>query len=166
MLNYIQRSLKSNQQKIEEDQKFMKKRMGAYSENPTGVFLPRAKSYRATQITPIYTLDQNLTDSEGKILYKAGTKVNPLAYRPLTKALCFADGSDNEQIEWVVKKCGSEIKNKLILVSGNLSEISKRFKRRFFFDQHGFLSKKLDLQAIPAVVRQRGSGLYVEEFPL
>src|SRR5690606_30582915 len=60
-----------------------------YVRRPPGVVLPRAHKYRALEISPQYTLDQDIVDAEGKILFKAGTQVNPLEIKPLTKVLCF-----------------------------------------------------------------------------
>lgn len=166
MMIYIQKTLEKNKGKIKEDFETLKKNMNGYGEHTPGINILRAKEYRATMITPVFVLANALTDSEGKILYKAGTEVNPLKYWPLTKVLCFVDGNDKVQIEWMVAHCGTNVRNKLILIQGNFLKLSKKYQKRFYFDQGGFLSKKLGIKAVPAVVRQQGSELYVEEFPL
>jgi conjugal transfer pilus assembly protein TraW len=143
-----------------------KKNMEGYIKRPLGRKLPPAMSYRAVEINLSYTLNEDLADHAGKILYKSGTTVNPLSVKALTKILCFIDGDSKKQVEWVLKVCGENPLNKMIIVSGNFSEVSIQYKKKFYFDQRGYLSQKLGINALPAVVRQSGSVLYLEEFPV
>lgn len=137
-----------------------------YAMRPPGIKLPRATEYRATEISPLYTLDRDIVDADGKLLFKAGTQVNPLEVNPLTKALCFIDGDDVEQVEWMLKYCTNHEPNKLILVNGDVGRLMKELNRRLYFDQRQILVNKFEIAALPAVVRQSGTVLYVEEFPI
>lgn len=137
-----------------------------YAKRPKGLKLPRAAEYRALEINPTYTLDRDITDSAGNVLFKAGTQVNPLAIKPLTKALCFVDGDDVEQMEWVRRFCTGNAKNKIILVNGDISKASTYLQRRVYFDQQSVLVAKFQIQGLPAVIRQSGMSIYVEEFPV
>jgi conjugal transfer pilus assembly protein TraW len=133
---------------------------------PPGVALPRAKDYRAVALNPVYTLDKDLTDAEGKLLFKAGTPVNPLEIRPLSKTLCFIDGDDPQQVAWIKTYCANEARNKWILINGDTGALSQQTGVRWYFDQRGVLTQRFGLQAVPAVIRQSGRRLYVEEFPV
>ena len=137
-----------------------------YVKTPPGTFLPRATEYRATEINPVYKLLEDITDANGKVIFKAGVEVNPLEVKPLGKTLCFIDGNDPEQVEWLLKYCTDSSLNKLILINGNYAEISEKHNIRLYFDQRGFLIKRFNIQAVPAVIRQSGLVLYVEEFPI
>lgn len=137
-----------------------------YIERPAGTLLPRSQVYRAVEINAVYTLQKDIEDEKGGVLYKKGHKINPLEIKPLTKTLCFFDGDDREQVLWVMKYCATNIKNKLILINGNYLELSKEYKTKFYFDQYGYITKRLGIKAVPAVVRQNGKVLYVEEFPV
>ena len=137
-----------------------------YADSPDGVYLPRAVTYRALEINPVYTLDENIVDADGFVIYTAGTKVNPLEIHPLTKILCFFDGGDQLQIEWVSSRCSSNPANKLIMTTGSLKRVNESINSRIYFDQRGFLTSRFEIKALPAVVRQSGNVLYMEEFPV
>lgn len=138
----------------------------SYATRPSGVTLPRALVYRAVEINPVYTLEQDITDGDGKLLFKAGTQVNPLHYKPLSKMLCFIDGDDLQQVAWVKTHCSEDLANKLILVDGDYLAITKQLNRRLYFDQRGYLVDRFDIRSLPAVIRQSGEVLYLEEFPI
>ena len=114
----------------------------------------------------MYTLEKDITDADGKILFKAGTKVNPLEVKPLTKTLCFIDGDDPEQVTWLETYCGKDARNKLILVNGDYLAVTEKTGMRLYFDQRGYLVERFGIKAVPAVIRQSGKVLYVEEFPV
>jgi conjugal transfer pilus assembly protein TraW len=133
---------------------------------PLGVLLPTAQVYRAIEINPIYTVDKDITDADGKVIYKAGTQINPLEVKPLTKTLCFIDGDDPEQVKWLQNYCAKNRLNKLILVNGDYLALSNQLNLRIYFDQRGYLVGRFGIKAVPAVIRQSGQVLYVEEFPV
>lgn len=147
-------------------QKKLKQNVISYVNRPPGVRLPRAGTYRAVELNPTYTVPYNIVDAEGKVIYLAGTQVNPLDVKPLTKMFCFFDGDDPEQVKWVESHCQDNPRNKLILVNGDYRELSEKMSFRIYFDQHSVAVKRFGIQALPAVVRQSGRVLYVEEFPL
>lgn len=137
-----------------------------YAKRPLGVDLPRAEEYRAVEVSPLYTLEKDITDAEGKVLFKAGTKVNPLEIKPLTKTLCFINGDDPDQVAWLKHFCAKDIRNKMILVNGDYLAVTEELGMRLYFDQRGYLVERFGIQAVPAVIRQSGKVLYVEEFPI
>ncbi|EJX7572382.1 type-F conjugative transfer system protein TraW [Vibrio cholerae] len=157
---------KTKSGELDELHQGMKERSKEYASKPPGVGLPRAQVYRAVEVNPVYTLEEDIVDAEGKVLFKAGTKVNPLEIRPLTKTLCFIDGDDSEQVTWLETYCAQDPRNKLILVNGNFQMLSKQTGLRLYFDQRGYLVERFGITAVPAVIRQSGKVLYVEEFPI
>lgn len=144
----------------------MRDRSKGYARRPPGVSLPRAQEYRAVEINPLYTLDRDITDADGKVLFTAGTQVNPLEVNPLTKVLCFIDGDDPAQVNWLQNYCAKDIRNKMILVNGDFLAVSEQIGMRLYFDQRGYLVERFGIQAVPAVIRQSGKVLYVEDFPI
>lgn len=137
-----------------------------YAKRPPGVILPRATAYSAIEVNLVYTLEKDITDADGKVLFKAGTTVNPLDVRPLTSVLCFIDGDDPEQVAWLESYCVHDVKSKLILVNGDYLSVSEKLGVRMYFDQRGYLVQRFGIKALPAVIRQSGKVLYVEEFPI
>ncbi|WP_223825622.1 type-F conjugative transfer system protein TraW [Candidatus Enterovibrio escicola] len=160
----IQEKTKSGE--LDELHHGMKDRSKEYARRPPGIDLPRAKEYRAVEVNPVYTLEDDIVDADGKVLFKAGTKVNPLEIRPLTKTLCFIDADDSEQVIWLQTYCAQDPRNKLILVNGDFQLLSNQTGLRLYFDQRGYLVGRFGIAALPAVIRQSGRVLYVEEFPI
>lgn len=115
---------------------------------------------------PTYTVPENITTEDGRIIAVAGTQINPLKIMNLTKTLVFFDGRDKEQVAGVkrlIDKYGSKIKP--ILVAGEWIEISKAWKKPVYFDQQGILTKQLGLRAVPSILRQNGKMLEIAEIP-
>jgi hypothetical protein len=67
---------------------------------------------------------------------------------------------------WLKNYCAKEPLSRMILVKGDYLRLSQNMNKRLYFDQQGKLIARLDIQALPAVVRARNQVLYVEEFPL
>lgn len=124
----------------------------------------KASSNRDWLYDPSVTWPEDLKDQNGRVFYRAGTKVNPLDKISLTKALLFIDGSDESQVKWAVadfkRRKG---KAKIILVKGRIIDLMRKSKIRLYFDQEGFLTKKFSILAVPASVEQEGKMLRVKE---
>ena len=144
----------------------MKSNSLSYAKRPEGILLPRAVLHKAVEIIPSYILKKDIVDSNGNVLYKKGIKINPLKIKPLTKVLCFIDGDDKDQVKWMKKYCSSNPKNKMILVNGSYLDVSKEIGKKVYFDQKSFLVNKLEIQALPTILRQVGEKLYVEQIPI
>lgn len=168
MLDLIKRRLQAKVDSGEVDavHQGMKDRAVKYVERPPGTVLPSAVEYRVVEIKTEYTTKEDILGADGKVLFPAGTTVNPLTVHPINKTLCFFDGDNSNQVEWVKKVCTDNPLNKLILVNGNYVAISKYLGLRAYFDQRGYLVNKLGIRSLPAVLRQSGDKLYLEEFPV
>jgi conjugal transfer pilus assembly protein TraW len=168
LLVVIERRLQQQQDSgaLAQKQAVLLEQAKAYARNPVGVDLPRADVYRIVPINPRYTLQQDILDEHGAVLFKAGTQVNPLAIQPLTRMICFIDGTDMTQVAWLKDNCMHTYRHKRILVQGDIQTLSSQLKTRLYFDQYGVLAGRLRLQALPATLRQQGMQLYVEEHPI
>jgi hypothetical protein len=62
--------------------------------------LPRARVSRRFAVDMTFTLEQELRDEEGRVLYPKGYTFNPLEYVSLSGGLVVIDGSDAEQVAW------------------------------------------------------------------
>ncbi|MDO9227347.1 MAG: type-F conjugative transfer system protein TraW [Pseudomonadota bacterium] len=122
---------------------------------------------RTFYIDPTWTLDRNVVDEKGAILFPAGTRVNPLDYDRMTRTLLFFDGRDKRQIAFA-KRLVAESKTpvKPILVGGEPMKLMREWKREVFYDQGGALSRRFSITQSPAVVRQEGKRLRVDEIRL
>jgi len=142
-------------------------RYQGYVERPQGVHLPRAEQNRTYFVDPSLTVPYDIKEHEGRLIYPAGTTVNPLDYIRLSKQLLFFDGDDPVQVKWARAKIDGDPQHiKPILTNGPVLEIMKAWQLRLYFDQRGRLVEQFGLQALPATVNQEGLRLKVVEHSL
>lgn len=126
--------------------------------------LGNAKANKTYYFDPSVAVSRDIRDEKGKLIVKAGTRVNPFEFAALHTWLLFFDGSDKRQValaEEIGKKYDWNIKP--ILVKGGPLELGKKWKRRVYFDQGGALVTKMGIQNVPALVTQEGKALRIDE---
>jgi conjugal transfer pilus assembly protein TraW len=167
MLEQIQKKLRSMEasgrmaQKIEE----AKARAIRSIENPIPVRgLGRSMTNRTYYFDPSIKAEEDIKDPSGQIIVKAGTMVNPFDYAAMNQWLLFFDGSDPKQVA-LAEKIGEKYQWELkpIMVKGPPLEISRKWTRQVFFDQGGYLVRKLGIQNVPALVTQEGKEMRIDE---
>ena len=129
--------------------------------------LRRAQAARTFYFDPTFTLQSNVVDGTGAVLFPAGTRKNPLEVVSLSKHLLFFDARDTGQVararELIEHYQG---KVKPILVGGSYLDLMKRWNKPVFYDQNGTLVRKFGIAAVPAIVSQEGQRLRIDEVPL
>ncbi len=139
-------------------------RARSYVETPnpvTGITNAIVESSRL--FDPSITVRKDILDHQSRVITKAGTRVNPLDYLPLTTAMLFINGDDPAQVKWAL---GVETKNKIILTSGPVANLMRQHKRALYFDQKGLIADRFGITTVPATVTQEGRALRIREFPL
>ncbi len=126
--------------------------------------LPKAEQDRSFTVDMTYTLDRDLTDKDGKVLYPKGYRFNPLDYMSLTIGLVVIDGSDSYQIKWFKESpYSSNHRMKLLLSGGNAQSLVSVLKRAvYYLDKE--VADRFQLAAVPCVVVQREKHIKVTEF--
>jgi conjugal transfer pilus assembly protein TraW len=123
--------------------------------NPTPVSgLHKATTYRQ------FTLDKDIVDHQGRVIATKATRYNPLDTTQLNEALLVFDGNDPEQVAWAVKH---KDPTKWILTAGRPFDLMKQYDCPVYFDQGGAMCRHFRITAVPAVVRQNGHVLEIEE---
>lgn len=137
------------------------------AKNPAPVDgLVTAKERKERLIDPTVTYNQAVKTDDGAIVVPAGSKINPLLVTSLSKRLVFFDGRDKAQTEAVRKMVAKySTKVKPILVAGSWYDTSKAWKTQVYYDQHGKLSQRFGIHAVPTVISQQGGMLLLEEIP-
>jgi len=129
--------------------------------------LRRAQAARTFYFDPTFTLQSNVVDGTGAVLFPAGTRKNPLEVVSLSKHLLFFDARDPGQVararELIEHYQG---KVKPILVGGSYLDLMKRWNKPVFYDQDGTLVRKFRIVAVPAIVSQEGQRLRIDEVPV
>jgi conjugal transfer pilus assembly protein TraW len=124
----------------------------------------RTRSY---YVDPTFTLDRNVVDAQGRLMFAAGTRKNPLEIVSLSKRLLFFDARDPRQVAHarrLMSTHGSRVKP--ILTGGSYLDLMKAWRTPVYYDQQGVLTRRLGLQHVPAVVSQEGLLLRVDEVAL
>ncbi|MCB1107315.1 MAG: conjugal transfer protein TraW [Chlamydiia bacterium] len=126
-------------------------------------WVKEATHYSSFFYDPSTSLEEDVLDAEGKVLFSKGTKINPLDHVTLDSGLLFFDGSNPKHIQWAESQTGEF---KWILTNGNPLKLQEEKERPVFFDQGGFYSKKFRIKKIPCRIIQKGKALLVEEIPI
>ena len=110
---------------------------------------------------PSYMVPEDIKLANGEILHNAGKIINPLEHFNIEYSLYFINGNDEEQVKWF-KDNGRE-DDHLILVEGRPIELEDKLNRAVYFDQFGELIKKVRIKQVPAVMKQEGLMMRVDE---
>lgn len=116
---------------------------------------------------PSLIVPYDLKDHKGRIFQLAGTRMSPLETNPMRTTLVFIQGDNADQVNWAANTYLNEEKRvKIILVSGSPFDLMEAWDRPVYFDQAGVLTKKLGIDAVPAVVEQEGLRLKISQIKI
>ena len=147
-------------------------------ENPKAVEQVKpAAVAREFYYDPTYTLDQDAVLPCGKILHKAGTKVNPFEYMSLNRRLFFIDAREVAQMKWLKLQLANPlpeqqepVQDRIIFVGGSplklKEELGSEHSDKVYFDQGGMITSKLGIVASPAIAMQDGLLVKINEVKL
>ncbi len=128
-----------------------------YFERPPAVNgLRTAKKGRSRQFDPSITLSEDIRDADGRLIFAAGTTVNPADIAPFPGALLYLNGDDKRQValaERLIKQKGDALK--VILVDGSPAELMRKWERPVYFDQAGAGVRRFQLDTVPALITQK-----------
>ena len=125
--------------------------------------LPRATKDTSTMVDLTHTLEQDLVDAQGTILYPSGFTFNPLRYVSLSGALVVIDGSDPEQVAWFKGSPYGDNHRALLLLSGGLAATLRDELVRPVAYLTEDIARRLQLRAAPSVVMEHDQHLTVRE---
>lgn len=128
-----------------------------YFERPPAVTgLRTATKGRVRRFDPSITLSEDIHDANGRLLFVAGTTVNPADIAPFPGALLYLSGDDKRQValaEKLVKQKGDALK--VILVDGSPAELMRKWARPIYFDQAGAGVRRFGLDTVPVLITQK-----------
>lgn len=113
---------------------------------------------------PSFTLDRNILDAQGRLMFAAGTRKNPLEVVSLSKSLLFFDARDAAQVQrarQLLAKLQGRVKP--ILTGGSYLDLMKSWRIPVYYDQQGLLTRRFGIQQVPALVTQEGLRLRIDE---
>ena len=128
--------------------------------------LPRATKDTTTMVDLTHTLEQDVVDAQGIILYPSGFTFNPLQYVSLSGALVVIDGSDPEQVAWFKGSPYGSNRRALLLLSGGLAAALRDGLQRPVAYLTEDIAQRLQLRAVPSIVVERDNQLVIREVSL
>lgn len=137
--------------------------------NPTPIEGIKAAAHgteRTYYYDPSFVVEKTITDHQGNIVVPAGRKVSPLSFIPLSKPLLFIDARDKRQVEYAHGFITKEPRTKVILVAGSWVELTRTWRTQVFYDQAARIVHKFGIEQVPAIVRQQGEVLKIDEIAL
>lgn len=137
-----------------------KQRVERNSQRPAPVEgLGNSARYEERFFDPSVQLSADLKDDKGRVFAHKGEVINPLSTVPFVQTLYFIDGDDPQQIAWMKAQKPETLMVKIILVKGDIPQISERLDSRIYFDQGGALSRRFGLTTVPVRITAAPSGL-------
>ncbi len=128
--------------------------------------LPRTSSDRLFTVDLTQTLDHDIKDGQGNLLYPHGFTFNPLQYAGLSGGLVVIDGSDAEQVEWFKGSPYFQNHRAVLLLSGGYAApLKQELQRPVYYLTHD-IATRLQLKATPSVVVEQDHKLTVREVRL
>ena len=118
----------------------------------------KARKDRVYRIDPTITLNDDLLDHEGNVIFGKGAQFNAADYVTLSGKYIVIDGRDNKQVQLALK--GNY--KKIILTSGDIQALTQKYKTIFYFI-NDILIERFQLKHVPAILEQEGRLLRVTE---
>jgi conjugal transfer pilus assembly protein TraW len=127
------------------------------------VRLPKANRGRTRVVDISYTLDFDIPDGKGNILYPAGYTFNPLDYIVYPRTIVVINGADREQVEWFkTSSYAGNIAVVLWITDGNFYDLAAELGRAVYY-ANALIVERFDLASVPCVIAQKGNLLEVTE---
>ena len=128
------------------------------------VRLPRAGENRSFNVDMTYTLDFDITDNHGQILYPKGFTFNPLDYIDFPRTLIVIDATDEDQVAWL--KSSEHVYTATILITdGAFWDLSNSLGRALFYADKQIV-ERLKIKAVPSIIKQSGRYMEVKEIAI
>lgn len=128
--------------------------------------LPAAGRDRTFFVDMTYTLDHDIANENGEIMYQRGLTWNPLDYVSLPGGLVVINSEDRKQVEWFVKSPYNKNRQQKLLISAGLAApLIKQLNRPVFYLTKT-IADRLQLAAVPCVITQNGKKMMVQEIKI
>ncbi|MCR6574301.1 putative cytoplasmic protein [Campylobacter insulaenigrae] len=165
MLISFQEHLVNNKDEIEKRANKAREQMKENAKNykPKGL-IPLAPALKDRIFYPdlTYTLNEDIKDQNGKIIYAKGLKFNPAQYVKISYAMVVIDGTNPTEVKWFKNSDFDSIAYKLLLSDGNYYELMQDLKKPIFYLVPQ-MREALKIEKTPSIIKQVGQKIQVQE---
>jgi conjugal transfer pilus assembly protein TraW len=127
------------------------------------VALKKAEQDRTRIVDVTYTLDFDIPDEKGNVLYPKGFTFNPLDYIVYPRTIIVLDGMDSVQVDWFKKSPYFKNVNAVLWITdGNYYDLSAELGRAVYY-ANSMIVARFNILAVPSVIVQKGNALEVTE---
>lgn len=135
-----------------------------HTNRPTALGLERTNQTTRHYYVSEITLSKDITDSKGNVLYLKGTHINALEHMPTYKPCwLFFNADDEAQIRWAGLQKNKCPNPKFVLTGGTINRAEKSLNAVIYFDQEGRITRKLNIEHVPARVTREENQLLIVE---
>jgi len=124
--------------------------------------LPLATKNSVRLHRPMYTLERDITDQHGQIIYPKGYTFNPMSYITLPSKVIVV-GDDASFGDWLAAHAGSF--DMVLTAGGDPLKLGKTYDRTVFILEPK-MRERLGVRVVPSIVSQKGDALQIKEMVL
>ncbi len=130
---------------------------------PETLSLPKATKARQFLVDMTYTLDIDVPDKDGNIVYPAGYQLNPLDYMNNPMTYVFINGNDKDQVNWFLNSpYKNNLSYRLLITEGEYFDLSEQLKRPVYYALSK-ITERFQLEYVPSIVSQYEQFMKVTE---
>lgn len=127
--------------------------------------LPHTKESGKYRVSLVHTVEFDVRDANGEVIYPEGYQFNPLDYVTLPYEMVFIDGNDKNHVAWAKDYIKEHDFVQLFIVDGSAFDLIKELDRKVFYAGYR-ITDKLHIRSVPSVAYQEGNELKVESIYL
>jgi len=121
---------------------------------PETLSLPKATKDRQFLVDMTYTLENDIPDKDGNVLYPAGYQFNPLEYMNNPMTYVFINANDKDQVNWFLKsEYAKKISYRLLITEGECFDLSEQLGRPVFYALSK-ITERFQLEHVPSIASQ------------
>lgn len=110
-----------------------------------------------------YTLDRDITDINGRTIYKKGFTFNPLEYVKINYGIVVINGKNRKEVEWFKNsKYANTIAYRLLITDGSYYDLIKELNQQVFYCLPE-ITKRFKLEHTPSIIIQKDNKIEVTE---
>lgn len=130
---------------------------------PVVAGISRVEKNHTRYMDAIHVAERDVFDEKGAVLVKAGTRIELLRHTQMDALVFILDGRDPRQVLMLQRLWRANYKVHPLLVAGSHTQLSRRFRRSFYYDYNGAISARFGVNKVPSIVGQDGNRIRIEE---